>query len=55
VAILDAFGVVGGEEANGRVGIGGAKVDLAAEKFWILPKCVWGRRQGGAKVDLDFS
>ncbi len=55
MAILNAFMVVGGEEANGRVEIGGAKVDLATEKFWILPKCVRGRRRGGAKVDLDFS
>ena len=30
MAILDAFGVVGREEAGERVGIGGAKVDLAA-------------------------
>jgi hypothetical protein len=40
MAILDAFGVVGGEEADGRVGIGGAKVDLATGPniFWQNPK-----------------
>ena len=40
MAILDAFGVVGGEEADERVGIGGAKVDLEAEPngFWQNPE-----------------
>ena len=36
MTILDAFGVVGREEADGRVGIGGVKVDLTAgpNGFW---------------------
>jgi hypothetical protein len=40
MTILDAFEVVGGKEADGRVGIGGAKVDLAAgpNGFWQNPE-----------------
>ena len=45
MAILDVFGVVGGEEADGRVGIGGAKVDLAAGPS----RFVEGRGGGGTE------
>ena len=40
MTILDAFGVVGWEEADGRVGIGGGKVDLAMgpNGFWQNPE-----------------
>jgi hypothetical protein len=40
MTILDAFGVVSREEADGRVGIGGEKVDLAVgpNRFWQNPE-----------------
>jgi hypothetical protein len=51
VAIPDAFGVVGGEEADRRVGIGGAKVDLAAGPSRLV-EGGGGRGTEGESVEL---